>query len=130
MFNAARTFASAASPLLARRDRSTWFLWWCINGARLFTIATIHDRAAARAAPVMALDEFQSGGWAALGAAVGQCVAPLIPMTSAQRRSADEHALSGSHPRPDTVTWLGIAIFVVSGIYAFRRERVLACNPR
>jgi len=78
----------------------------------------------------MAVDEFQSGGWAALGAAVGQCVAPLIPMTSAQRWSADEHALSGSHPHPDTVTWLGIAIFVVSGIYAFRRERVLARNPR
>jgi len=51
-------------------------------------------------------------------------------MTSAQRWSADEHALSGSHPHPDTVTWLGIAIFVVSGIYAFRRERVLARNPR
>ena len=28
------------------------------------------------------------------------------------------------------ITWLGIAIFVVSGIYAFRRERVLARNPR
>ena len=84
MFNAARTFASAASPLLARRDRSTWFLWWCINGARLFTIATIHDRSAARAALIVSTDKFHSSVLSTTGTAINQ-YSPLISMAPAPR---------------------------------------------
>ena len=45
--------------------------FWRFNGTRLLPIAAIHDRSAARAALVMAADEFHAGGLSAPEAAVG-----------------------------------------------------------
>ena len=53
--------------------------FWRFYRARLLPIAAIHDRSAARAALVMAADEFHSGRLSTPGAAVSQRP-PLPPL--------------------------------------------------
>ena len=50
------------------------------NGTRLLPVAAIHDRPAARAALVVAADEFHSGRLSAPGAAVGHQKITLVTL--------------------------------------------------
>ena len=52
--------------------------FWRFNGTRLLSVAAIHDRSAARAALVVAADEFHSGWLSTPGAAVGHRLVQIL----------------------------------------------------